>query len=1043
MQIHSVNSEGLQRLLLLVDQSHWLNMTKNSSQTTPPSHRFSPSSSIGSSSSKDNELKFSQSDSSKMDVEESEEGNENFETDSAPCPTCSKPFRISSDELCLHQNENSHFDMKQIEGVSTYLCPKRDCTAYFSSTLNVQKHYLEMHMQRSRNTVAISEKHVYKYRCNQCSLAFKTMEKLQLHSQYHFIREATKCGLCGRSFRTIVALQKHVETSHAELTEDEMMLFRQNLLNSQLMLSGLSGQVLDPSVTELLKKEGLRIDAEESMDEEGPNKEEDSSFAAGGGGENSDEEDETYKEQLIEDYLNSQTIAEENYNDPNRKYKCHKCKMAFTRQSYLTLHNKKVPHRKGEKVIYPMEKYLDPNRPYKCEVCKESFTQKNILLVHYNSVSHLHKLKRASQDVQNSSSGAANLSTSNIMISSTSNQLLPKSNSSSEDDEKKPYKCNICKVAYSQVTTLDIHMRSVLHQTRATKLQELALAGQIDVSKPLFEQPADRKKIPPEPYGTPTKSAVPSSPINDCSQGSQISSPNSVGDTSTTVSNSTSHSMLPCPRCNALFVNQEQLHAHQQLYCMFGSPMSMFSSLSSTSTAAAIPFSQASDQKSAPSSLLSVANDDSFLKLPLQAKKSSHMYKHLLESFGFDLVMQFNENHQRRQRKEREESERLLAELQSAQLMSEEAAALEIKKEINVEADKEEKSESPSTDELPEVSKSTCAHCNKEFSSVWVLKAHCEEVHKDLVPLDFLEKYAQQIKCEIEKKVVPGTSILTPATSLVAPSDNEDGNSGGDANNTTLSKSSGSEETKSDCPNTAIITPATTADVGTDTYSSNHEEQDDTEESCALNMSTSLTNEPLDASEKETEEKESLNLKMGSQSFQEPSATPNPPTACSTPASSTESIPPTSSSAVGGVTSPNLSMSLAQQMNEMQAALSAMAASQLQQLQPFNPMMMGMASLGMGLPLGLNMPALAAMNLQPPLVPMMMPPPSFDSIVGLGQAQNPLFSQQNANIDSSTILTKQQQHMMQQQQVVRMFVTFLFSLCAAVPNLRVCGILER
>ena len=31
----------------------------------------------------------------------------------------------------------------------------------------------------------ISEKHVYKYRCAQCSLAFKTAEKLALHSQYH------------------------------------------------------------------------------------------------------------------------------------------------------------------------------------------------------------------------------------------------------------------------------------------------------------------------------------------------------------------------------------------------------------------------------------------------------------------------------------------------------------------------------------------------------------------------------------------------------------------------------------------------------------------------------------------------------------------------------------------------------------------------------------------------------------------------------------------------------------------------------------------
>ena len=64
----------------------------------------------------------------------------------------------------------------------------------------------------------ISEKHVYKYRCAQCSLAFKTAEKLALHSQYHVIRDSTKCKLCARSFRSVQALLKHVETSHNEVS---------------------------------------------------------------------------------------------------------------------------------------------------------------------------------------------------------------------------------------------------------------------------------------------------------------------------------------------------------------------------------------------------------------------------------------------------------------------------------------------------------------------------------------------------------------------------------------------------------------------------------------------------------------------------------------------------------------------------------------------------------------------------------------------------------------------------------------------------------
>lgn len=915
------------------------------------SQRSSPSSSTVSSGGKDVDVRCGQSDSSKADTEDADEMGDQLEAEGGVhCPTCAKTFRSSDElsvhqnesghfdmksvesvssflcpkkdcvpsfctnnvsyrcltcaktfhtanELCLHQNENAHFEMKQIEGVSAFLCPKKDCNAYFATTLNVQRHYLEVHIQRNRvNTVAVSEKHVYKYRCSQCSLAFKTMEKLQLHSQYHFIRDATKCVLCGRSFRSIIALQKHVESSHADLSEEEMLIFKQSLLSNPLLLAGLSGQVLDPSITELLKKESLRMDTDESLDEENATKEAEDSSATVGGTENSDEEDETYREQFIEDYLNSQTIAEENYNDPNRKYKCHKCKMAFTRQSYLTLHNKKVPHRKGEKVIYPMEKYLDPNRPYKCVVCKESFTQKNILLVHYNSVSHLHKLKRASQDSHNnlSQSTPGSLSTSsNLMISPPTNQILtPKSSSSA---------CT-----------------------------------------------------------TPTST---------------------------------------------------------------------------------MPFTQVSELKtpSPAQSLTSTAVDDSFMKLPSEAKKPSHMYKHLLESFGFDLVMQFNENHQRRQRKEREESERLLAELQSAQFMSEEMLTDETKKENSQDLDKVDKEELPSTDELPEVSKSTCAHCNKEFSSVWVLKAHCEEVHKDLVPLDFLEKYAQQIKCEIEKKV----------PDVVSSAVNNDGeiNVGGEliTNKT--------ENVVAVSSSVGINAPIlTTADVGTDVYASHREDHENDDESDGvLNMSIGpkTTNSSLyDDSEREIEDNKDIPLRMTVQTTydssvppnppaacstptsntesrmivqntHDSSVPPNPPTACSTPASSTESIPPTLGGVASSNPSPNIPLSLAQQMNEMQAALNAMAASQLQQqLQQFSPMMMGMAGLGMGLPLGLNMPALAAMNLQPPLVPMMMPPPSFDPIVGLGPTQNPLFQQQASNIDSTSILAKQQQHLIQQQQVV-------------------------
>ena len=44
-------------------------------------------------------------------------------------------------------------------------------------------------------------------------------------------------------------------------------------------------------------------------------------------------------------------------------------------------------------------------------------------------------------------------------------------------------------MSYSQGSNLDIHIRSVLHNSRASKLQELVMMGHVDLSKPLIEHP--------------------------------------------------------------------------------------------------------------------------------------------------------------------------------------------------------------------------------------------------------------------------------------------------------------------------------------------------------------------------------------------------------------------------------------------------------------------------------------------------------------------------------------------------------------------------
>lgn len=171
--------------------------------------------------------------------------------------------------------------------------------------------------------------------------------------------------------------------------------------------------------------------------------------------------------------------------EQGRKHQCHKCRMAFTHQNFLLQHYRSPTHRRNERQVassYPIEKYLDPNRPFKCEICRESFTQKNILLVHYNSVSHLHKLKKHSETSTPATSPSdlerlvedLDDHTTDPEPDDANKQGAVKRKLQPDDDyesPKKRFKCDICKVAYAQGSTLDIHMRSVLHQTRACRLQ--------------------------------------------------------------------------------------------------------------------------------------------------------------------------------------------------------------------------------------------------------------------------------------------------------------------------------------------------------------------------------------------------------------------------------------------------------------------------------------------------------------------------------------------------------------------------------------------
>lgn len=277
---------------------------------------------------------------------------------------------------------------------------------------------------------APSDRHGYRFRCSRCSLAFPTQEKLKLHWQYHAMRAATECPLCSRQCRSQEALQRHMQNTHSQLDNTQV---QNTLLQSQ------TAQCMENNKTSVQQEFSLSPQVGQE---------------AGGEGEG-EEDEEMDKEALCleeneeqkEDRIKEKDMASEvkgSEEDLRTETEMGSFEVNISETSSSSLVKKSSNP--------TMDRYLDPSRPYKCTICSESFTQKTILLVHYNSVSHLHRARRALQD-------------------SGTGVVTPEA---PRGPDSRPYRCRLCGVAYSQSSTLDIHLRSVLHQTRARAAQNPA-----------------------------------------------------------------------------------------------------------------------------------------------------------------------------------------------------------------------------------------------------------------------------------------------------------------------------------------------------------------------------------------------------------------------------------------------------------------------------------------------------------------------------------------------------------------------------------------
>ncbi|XP_003924349.1 zinc finger homeobox protein 2 isoform X1 [Saimiri boliviensis] len=373
---------------------------------------------------------------------------------------------------------------------------------------------------------------------------------------------------------------------------------------------------------------------------------------------------------------------------------------------------------------FALDKFLDPARPYKCTVCKESFTQKNILLVHYNSVSHLHKMKKAAIDPSAPARGEAG---------------APPTTTAATD---KPFKCTVCRVSYNQSSTLEIHMRSVLHQTRSrgTKTD-----SKIEGPERTQEEPKESETE--GEVGTEKKGPDPSGFISGLPFLSPPPPPLDLHRFPAPLFTPPVLPPFPLVPESLLKLQQQQLLLPFYLHDLkVGPKLTLAGPAPMLSLPAAAPpppppppKAELAEQEWERPPMAKEGNEagPSSPPHPLPNEAARTAAKALLENFGFELVIQYNEGKQA--------------------------------------------VPPPPTPPPPEAlgggDKLACGACGKLFSNMLILKTHEEHVHRRFLPFEALSRYAAQFRKSYDSLYPPPAepprppdgSLDSPASQLAPP----------------------------------------------------------------------------------------------------------------------------------------------------------------------------------------------------------------------------------------------------------------------------------
>ncbi|XP_076983264.1 zinc finger homeobox protein 2 isoform X1 [Tamandua tetradactyla] len=373
---------------------------------------------------------------------------------------------------------------------------------------------------------------------------------------------------------------------------------------------------------------------------------------------------------------------------------------------------------------FALDKFLDPARPYKCTVCKESFTQKNILLVHYNSVSHLHKMKKAAIDPSGPARGEAG---------------GPPTTTAATD---KPFKCTVCRVSYNQSSTLEIHMRSVLHQTRSRGAKTEAKA----------EGPERNQEDPKEgetegEVGTEKKGTDPSGFISGLPFLSPPPPPLDLHRFPAPLFTPPVLPPFPLVPDSLLKLQQQQLLLPFYLHDLkVGPKLALAGPAPMLSLPAATPpppppppKAELGEREWERPPMVEEGNEagPSSPPHPTPSEAARTAAKALLENFGFELVIQYNEG---------------------KQAVPPPPAP-------------------PPPETLGGGDKLACGACGKLFSNMLILKTHEEHVHRRFLPFEALSRYAAQFRKSYDSLYPPPTeppkppdrSLDTPVPQLGPP----------------------------------------------------------------------------------------------------------------------------------------------------------------------------------------------------------------------------------------------------------------------------------